>query len=143
MDTFLYQDIETGVCPVCNLLSSYNSKPKDQDRIKAVVDNVFNGDRGISSKYVELCRGGKCHDGKPVYEIKIQLPKNVLIRIFFVYFDNTAILFDWLEKRHKPDYGTREEKEVDKKYLEKISNSVEFYKKYLSNKNCLRKINFK
>jgi hypothetical protein len=66
----------------------------------------------------------------------------VLIRIFFVYFDNTAILFDWLEKRHKPDYGKREESYVDKKYLEKISNTAKFYKKYMDNKNCLIKINF-
>ena len=142
MDTFLYKDMETGVCPVCNLLLSYKSKPKDQDRIKAIIDNVFNGTKGIASKYVEQCKGGKCHDGKTIYEIKIQLPKDVRIRIFFVYFDNMAILFDWLEKRHKPDYGKKEENEVDKKYLEKINNAAEFYKKYLNNKDCLRKINF-
>lgn len=140
MDTFLYKDIETGACPVCNLLSS---KPKDKIRIMANISNVFNGARGIASKFVKPCRSGKCHDGKTIYEIIIQLPRNVLIRIFFVYFDNMAILFDWLEKRHKPDYGKKEANEVDKKYIEKISNTAIFYKKYLNNKDCLRKINFK
>jgi len=143
MDTFLYKDRETGLCPVCDLLSSYKTKPKDFDRIKAVIDTVFNGLRGMSSKYVEPGEAKKCHDGKTIYFIRIQLPRGVLIRIFFVYFDNIAVLFDWLEKRHKPDYGKREQNGVDKKYLEKISSTAEFYKRYLSNKDCLRKINFK
>jgi hypothetical protein len=59
-----------------------------------------------------------------------------------VYFDDTLILFDWLEKRHKPDYGAKEEKEVDKKYTEKIRNTQKYYKKYLEDNTCLIKINF-
>jgi hypothetical protein len=121
---------------------SYADRPKDQDKIKGTIDHVFNGKRGLSSKFVYPCRGGKCIDNKTIYEIKIQLPKNILIRIFFVYFDNIAILFDWLEKRHKPDYNKKENNEVDKKYLERIKNTGNFYKKYLNNNNCLRKIKF-
>lgn len=139
MDTFLYEDIETGECPVCNLLLS---KPKDELRIMANIDNVFNGAKGMASKFVKLCKGIRCHDGKNIFEITIKLPRNILVRIFFVYFDNIAILFDFLEKRHKPDYGKAEANEVDKKYVEKISNTAKFYKKYLKNKNCLKKINF-
>ncbi|KKR22053.1 MAG: hypothetical protein UT48_C0001G0066 [Parcubacteria group bacterium GW2011_GWE2_39_37] len=142
MDTFLYKDIETDMCPVGNLIVSYVKKPKDQDRIKGIIAHVFNGKEGLSSKFVYPCRGGECYDNKTIYEIKIQLPRNVLIRIFFVYFDNVAILFDWLEKRHKPDYNKKESNQVDKKYIEKIKNTENFYKKYINNNNCLRKIKF-
>ena len=139
MDVFLYKDKETGMCPVRDL---FLSKSKNKARMMACMNNIFNGVKGLSSKYIEQCRGDKCCDGKSIYEIRIQLPKDVLVRIFFVYFDNMAILFNWLEKRHKPDYGKTEANEVDRKYVERIGNTAMFYKKYLNNKDCLEKVNF-
>ena len=141
MDTFIYQDSIINSCPIGDLISYYSSKPKDLDKIKAIINHVFNGYKGLNSKFVELCRGGKCHDGKSIYELKIQLSK-ILIRIFFVPLENHAIMFDWLEKRHKPDYGKSESNKVDKKYLEKIENTRVFYKKCLINNAYLKKVKF-
>jgi hypothetical protein len=144
MDTYLYEDQKTGLCPVGTLITSYNSDSKNQIRIKAEIGHVFNGGCSIpaSSKDVVLCRGAKCHDGKSVYELKIKLSKNVLIRIFFVYFNNMVILFDWLKKRHKPDYNKREDGEVKRMYEEKINNTITCYREYCGNNDCLKIVKF-
>jgi hypothetical protein len=141
MDAFFFVDPNGRSSLVKDFILEHDKYRID---IYSIIFHLVNSPIGSSPKFAKPCRGkdAKCHDGKDIYEMKIDF-KPDLVRVFFVTIDDKMVLYYVFTKPNiKGDYNKCTANRVALNYQAAFKYVREAYKMTINGEGYLEEIVF-